>query len=70
MFHKDIRVIPGILGTSFIIILWWVSLWLIVEESISFISGDKRHVKMSICVMIIVILTVYAHVDTTFIHKL
>ena len=55
------KVVPGILGTSFIIILWWVALWFIIEETIVFLAGNKRHLKLSICVIIIVIITIYAH---------
>ena len=58
---NETKVVPGVLGTSFIIILWWVALWYIIEETIVFLAGNKRHLKLSICVIIIVIITIYAH---------
>ena len=42
------------LGTSILVILWWVSMWFMIEEAILFISGNKRHIKMIVCLFIIV----------------
>jgi len=70
MYQPDIKIVPGVLSTSVLIILWWVALWLILEESISFLSGDKRHRKIAICVIIIVIITIYAHIYPHFLNKL
>jgi len=63
-------VVPGVLGTSIIIIIWWVTLWLIIEETIVYLSGDKRHIKISICVVIIIIISIYAHVFPKFASRL
>jgi len=63
-------VVPGVLGTSIIIIIWWVTLWLIVEETIVYLSGNKRHLKLSICVVIIIIISIYAHVFPKFASRL
>jgi hypothetical protein len=70
MYDTDSVVVPGVLGSSALIILWWVSLWLIAEETIEFLSGNKRHIKLSICVIVIVIITVYAHMYPKFAIKL
>ena len=40
------------LGTSILVILWWVSMWFMIEEAILFISGNKRHIKMIVCLFI------------------
>jgi hypothetical protein len=68
--HEDSKVVPVMLTTSIIIILWWVSLWLIAEEAIDFMSGDKRHRKMAICFFIIAAIVVYAHYFPLFASRL
>lgn len=70
MSDNDIKVIPGALGTSILIILWWVSLWIILEELIDYASSSKRHLKIAICGFVIVLIVVYSHVRPTFVHKL
>jgi hypothetical protein len=70
MHDNDSIVVPGVLGTSAVIIIWWVSLWLIIEETIAYVSGDKRHIKLAVCTLIIIILTIYAHIQPTFARKL
>lgn len=41
------------MGMSVLVILWWVAVWVLVEEAILFISGNRRHIKMLVCVLII-----------------
>jgi hypothetical protein len=40
------------LGSSVLVVLWWVALWFMFEEAILFVSGNRRHVKMMICLII------------------
>lgn len=40
------------IGTSILVILWWVSMWLIIEEGILFVSGNRKHIKMLVCALI------------------
>ena len=40
------------LGTSVLVILWWVSIWFMIEEAILFVSGNKRHIKLLVCLII------------------
>jgi hypothetical protein len=42
------------LGTSVLVILWWVALWFMFEEAILFVSGNRRNIKIMICLIIIV----------------
>ena len=42
------------MSTSILVILWWVSMWLIIEEGILFVSGNRKHIKMLVCALIIV----------------
>jgi len=46
-------------GISIINILWWVSVWYLIEEGIVFISGNKRHFKAMICIIISVSIVIY-----------
>jgi len=53
------------LSSSILVVLWWVALWFIFEEAILFVSGNRRHIKMMICliitVSIIVVCSVFPH---------
>ena len=40
------------LGASILVILWWVSIWFMIEEAILFVSGNRRNVKILICLFI------------------
>lgn len=40
------------MSTSILVILWWVSMWLIIEEGILFVSGNRKHIKMLVCALI------------------
>ena len=42
------------MSTSILVILWWVSMWLIIEEGILFVSGNRKQIKMLVCAVIIV----------------
>jgi hypothetical protein len=70
MNRKDSDPVPDVLGTSAIIIIWWVSLWLIIEETIVYVSGDRRHVKLAICTLIVIVLSFYAHIYPAFTRRL
>ena len=41
------------LGSSVIVILWWVSIWVLIEEGIEFVSGNRKHIKLAVCLTII-----------------
>jgi hypothetical protein len=58
------------LSHSFLIIMWWVSLWLLAEETIIYVSGNKKHIKMSICVVMICIIAFYSFMNPTFALKM
>jgi len=70
MFHNDSAVVPGTLGVSIIIIMWWVSIWILIEEAILYVSADKRHLKLYVCTLIIIIITLCAHIQPHIISKL
>ena len=42
------------LSSSILVVLWWVALWFMFEEAILFVSGNRRHIKMMICLIITV----------------
>ena len=46
------------MSTSILVILWWVSMWLIIEEGILFVSGNRKQIKMLVCAVIIVIVLI------------
>ena len=46
------------MSMSILVILWWVSMWLIIEEGILFVSGNRKQIKMLVCAVIIVIVLI------------
>ena len=40
------------MSTSVLVILWWVSVWAMIEEAILFVSGNRKHIKMIVCAII------------------
>ena len=42
------------MSMSILVILWWVSMWLIIEEGILFVSGNRKQIKILVCAVIIV----------------
>jgi len=44
---------------SVISVLWWVAIWFLFEDTITFISGNKRHLRVVICLVIIVSIVIY-----------
>lgn len=54
----EITDINGNLGTSVVVIAWWVAIWFIFEEAILFVSGNRRHIKVTICLIIMFIVFV------------
>lgn len=70
MSNTDTLAVPNILGTSVLIIVWWVSVWILIEETIEYISGDKRHVKLYVCVILIVLISVYVNLYPALASKL
>jgi hypothetical protein len=70
MYYTDTVAVPGMLGTSVLIIVWWVSIWILIEEAIEYISGDKRHVKLYVCVILIVVISLYVNMYPVIADKL
>ena len=70
MYHKDTVAVPGMLGTSVLIIVWWVSVWVLIEETIEYISGNKQHVKLYVCVILIIIISIYVNMYPAVADKL
>ena len=64
MDHKNIFTM------SLISILWWVAFWFLFEEAIIFTSGNKRHLKILICIIIIALIILYAAMFPTHIESL
>jgi hypothetical protein len=62
---KEINV-PYVLGHSMLVILWWISLWIIAEEFILYLSQDKKHKKVAICIAIVSLIVFYCHVNKSF----
>jgi hypothetical protein len=58
--------VPYILGHSVLVVLWWISLWILAEEMILLISQDKRHKKMIVCITIIIFIIFYCYVNKQF----
>jgi len=60
----------NVISLSMITILWWASIWYLIEETIIYISGNKKHLKAAICISIIMTITFYCYVypehDITF----
>ena len=42
------------MSTSILVILWWVSLWILIEEGIVFVSGNRKSIKLLVCAVIVV----------------
>lgn len=40
-------------GSSLIVILWWVAVWILVDEAIEFVSGNRKYIKLAVCLIII-----------------
>ena len=40
-------------GSSLIVILWWVAVWILVDEGIEFVSGNRKYIKLAVCLIII-----------------
>ena len=59
-----------IFSVSIISILWWVALWFLFEEAIIFTSGNKRHIKVLICTIIIISIIIYSHINPTHVENL
>ena len=49
-------------GLSIITILWWVSIWYLIEEGIEYIAGNKRHLKAITCIVIIISISIYCSI--------
>ena len=60
----------NIFAASIISILWWVALWFLFEEAIAFTSGNKRHVKVLICMILVILIIIYTHMFPTHIKSL
>ena len=60
----------NIFGASIISVLWWVALWFLFEEAIEFTSGNKRHVKVLICMILVILIIIYTHMFPTHIKSL
>jgi len=58
--------VPYILSHSVLVVLWWISLWILAEEMILLISQDKRHKKMIVCIAIIIFIIFYCYVNKQF----
>ena len=58
--------IPYVLSHSMLVILWWISLWFLAEETILFISDDKKHKKIAVCVVIVTMIAFYCYVNKSF----
>jgi len=48
---KDLDI--TILGSSVIVILWWASIWVLIDEGIEFVSGNRKHIKLAVCLIIV-----------------
>ena len=70
MQNNNIVAVPSLLGTSVLIIVWWVSVWILIEEAIEYISGDKRHIKLYVCVILIVLISLYVNLYPALASKL
>jgi hypothetical protein len=46
------------MSSSILVILWWVSMWAIIEEGILFVSGNRKQIKMLVCAIIIAIVII------------
>ena len=42
------------MSMSIVVILWWVSLWILIEEGIVFVSGNRKSIKLLVCAVIVV----------------
>jgi hypothetical protein len=60
----------NIFGVSLISILWWVAVWFLFEEIIILTSGNKRHLKIMICLTIIMLIVIYTQMFPTHIESL
>jgi hypothetical protein len=60
----------NIFGASIISILWWVVIWFLFEEAIAFTSGNKRHVKVLICMIVVILIVIYTRMFPTHIVSL
>lgn len=41
------------MSTSILVILWWVSVWILIEEGIVFVSGNRKSTKLLVCAVIV-----------------
>ena len=48
---------------SIITILWWASIWYLIEETMVYVSGNKKHFKAFICMIIIIGITMYSFLN-------
>lgn len=58
--------IPYVLSHSMLVILWWISLWFLAEEFILYLSQDKKHKKIAICIGIVTLIVFYCYVNESF----
>jgi hypothetical protein len=55
-----------VIGHSVLVILWWISLWFLAEEFILYLSQDKKHKKVAICIAIVIIIVFYCYSNKSF----
>lgn len=41
------------MSMSILVILWWVSVWILIEEGIVFVSGNRKSIKLLVCAVIV-----------------
>ena len=59
-----------IVSVSIISVLWWVVLWFLFEEIILLVSGNKRHLKVLICITIAALIYMYVIINPTHVESL
>jgi len=57
------HVSTNLVSLSMITILWWASLWYLIEETIVYVTGNKKHLKAAICIAIIMTIIFYCHIN-------
>ena len=55
-------------GSSIIVILWWVAVWILVDEGIEFVSGNRKYIKLAVCLIIIFGVVVTCSLFPQYIH--
>ena len=54
---------------SILVILWWVSLWILIEEGIVFVSGNRKSIKLLVCAVIVVCILIACSIFPHYIDR-